>query len=240
MVRYLITNQNGNERGSGLDRITYSTELYQFRDVVESWFWNEGILPVSGLSELHYEKTYDLFERENDQSTIWHECFYKKIRQDGSFNDIYTKFLTNVIKARFDEEIVYQKIPTFRVHLPGNVSVGEFHKDKHYRNQEWADKVQELNYFVPLTKAYGTNTIWAETEENLGDFQEISATYGECVEWSASKLTHGNKQNITRNTRVSFDFRVIPLSKYDSSWNSDSPTSHTKFVVGEYYKELQK
>ncbi len=237
MVRYLITNQNGNERGSGLDRITYSTELYQFRDVVESWFWNEGILPVSGLSELHYEKTYDLFERENDQSTIWHECFYKKIRQDGSFNDIYTKFLTNVIKARFDEEIVYQKIPTFRVHLPGNVSVGEFHKDKHYRNQEWADKVQELNYFVPLTKAYGTNTIWAETEENLGDFQEISATYGECVEWSASKLTHGNKQNITRNTRVSFDFRVIPKSRYIES-NHLTINTKIPFDIGGYYEVL--
>tara|TARA_B100001113_G_C20981854_1_gene566442 strand:+ start:123 stop:785 length:663 start_codon:yes stop_codon:yes gene_type:complete len=220
-----------------LDRITYSTELYQFRDVVESWFWNEGILPVSGLSELHYEKTYDLFERENDQSTIWHECFYKKIRQDGSFNDIYTKFLTNVIKARFDEEIVYQKIPTFRVHLPGNVSVGEFHKDKHYRNQEWADKVQELNYFVPLTKAYGTNTIWAETEENLGDFQEISATYGECVEWSASKLTHGNKQNITRNTRVSFDFRVIPKSRYIES-NHLTINTKIPFDIGGYYEVL--
>ena len=107
------------------------------------------------------------------------------------------KFLEDKIKPRFGEEIVYQKIPPFRVHLPGNVSVGEFHKDKHYRDGDWADKVQELNYFVPLTKAYGTNTVWAETEEDLGDYKEIRGEYGECVEWEASKLTHGNKQNIT-------------------------------------------
>ena len=220
-----------------MDKITYSTHLYQFLDVVESWFWNERILPISGLSSLHFEKTYDLFERENDQSTIWHECFYKKIREDSSFDHIYTKFLTNVIKPRFNEEIVYQKIPTFRVHLPGNISVGEFHKDKHYRNEEWADKVQELNYFVPLTRAYGTNTIWAETQEDLGDYQEIRANYGECVEWSATKLTHGNKQNITRNTIVSFDFRVIPKSRYIES-NHLTINTKIPFGIGGYYEVL--
>ena len=230
-------NRSGEGRENGLDRITYCTYSYQFIDVVESWFWNEGILPISGLSDLHFHKTYDLFERENDQSTIWHKCFYDKIREDISFDNIYIDFLDKVIKPRFDEEIVYQKIPTFRVHLPGNVSVGEFHKDKHYRNQEWADKVQELNYFVPLTKAYGTNTIWAETEEDLGDFQEISANYGECVEWSASKLTHGNKQNLTSTTRVSFDFRVIPKSRYI---DSEHLTINTKipFGIGGYYEVL--
>ena len=44
-------------------------------------------------------------------------------------------FIQKVIKPRFGEEIVYQKIPTFRVHLPNNVSVGEFHKDKHRHNK---------------------------------------------------------------------------------------------------------
>jgi hypothetical protein len=220
-----------------LDKITYSTYLYQFLDVVESWFWNERILPISGLSALHFEKSYDLFERKNDQSTIWHDCFYKKIREDSSFNDIYTKFLTNIIKPRFNEEIVYQKIPTLRVHLPGNVSVGEFHKDKHYRDEEWANKVQELNYFVPLTKAYGTNTIWAETEEDLGDYKEMRANYGECIEWSATKLTHGNKQNITKNTRVSFDFRVIPKSRYVES-NHLTINTKIPFGIGGYYEVL--
>ena len=110
-------------------------------------------------------------------------------------------------------------------------------RDKKYRNQEWANKVQELNYFVPLTNAYGTNTIWAETEEDLGDFQEISANYGECVEWSASKLTHGNKQNITRNTRVSFDFRVIPKSRYIES-NYLTINTKIPFGIGGYYEVL--
>ena len=220
-----------------MTKIKYSTHLYPFLDIVEGWFWDKGILPLSGLHDLHWHKTYDLFERKNDQSTIWHECFYDKIRKDESFNNSYTDFLHDIIKPRFGEEIVYQKIPTFRVHLPNNIAVGEFHKDKHYRNEEWANKVQELNYFLPLTKAYGTNTIWAETKEDLGDYQEIRADYGDCVEWSATKLTHGNKSNITSITRVSFDFRVIPKSRYIES-DYLSINTKTPFHIGGYYEVI--
>ncbi len=220
-----------------MDRITYDIATYQFLDIVEWWFDVEGILPIGGLEKLHYQKSYDLFDRKHDQSTIWHKCFYKKIREDDSFEYHYMAFLEDKIKPRFGEEIVYQKIPTFRVHLPANVSVGEFHKDKYYRDEKWADIVQEINYFVPLTKAYGTNTIWAETEEDLGDYQEIKANYGECVEWSASKLTHGNKQNITRRTRVSFDFRVIPKSRYIES-NHLTINTKIPFGIGGYYEVL--
>ncbi len=220
-----------------MDKIFYDVMDYPFIDIVNDWFRENDILSEGGLPFLHFIKKYDLFERENDQSTIWHKCFYKMIREDLSFDEVYKEFMFDVIKPRYREDIVFQKIPTFRVHLPNNVSVGEFHKDKHYRNEEWADKVQELNYFLPLTKAYGTNTIWAETEEDKGDFQEIRANYGECVEWSASKLTHGNKQNITNITRVSFDFRVIPKSRYVES---EHLTINTKipFGIGGYYEVM--
>ena len=220
-----------------MHKILYDGFLFDFRSVVVEWFEDAGIFPPGGLDRLHFHKVYDLFKRENDQSTIWHKCFYDKIREDDTFDRIYMEFLSQHIKPRFNEEIVYQKIPTFRVHLPGNISVGEFHKDKHYRNQDWAEKVQELNYFVPLTGAYGTNTIWAETEEDLGDYKEMRANYGECIEWCASKLTHGNKQNITRNTRVSFDFRVIPRSRYIES-NHLTINTKIPFGIGGYYEVL--
>ena len=220
-----------------MKKIDYSIVKYPFREIIEYWFEQESILPISGLSNLHYHKTYDLFDRKHDQSTIWHKCFYKKIREDSVFDSYYKAFLEDKVKPRFNEEIVYQKIPTFRVHLPGNVSVGEFHKDKDYRNKEWAEKVKEINYYVPLTKAYDTNTIWAESEEDKGDYSTIVADYGECVEWDASNLTHGNKDNITNFTRVSFDFRVISKSRYI---DSNHLTINTKipFGIGGYYEVI--
>ena len=211
-----------------MKRIKYNIKEYAFREVVCNWLENYD------LSKLHYVEQYEHFERETDQSTKWHKKFYDMIRTDESFNDTYVKFLTDVIKPRYGEKIVYQKIPTFRVHLPGNIAVGEFHKDKHYRNVEWAEKVKETNYYLPLTAAYGTNTIWAESEEDKGDFKPFNSNYGECVEWNASNLTHGNKDNLTSNTRVSFDFRVIPKSRYI---DSNHLTINTKipFGIGGYY-----
>ena len=220
-----------------INKFNYEKQKYRFVPIIEEWFSLNSMLPVNGITKLHEIKEYEHFERENDHSTIWHQIFYDMIRKDNLFNDTYIRFLKNVIKPRYGEEIVYQKIPTFRVHLPGNVSVGEFHKDKHYRNVEWAEKVKETNYYVPLTKAYGTNTIWAETEEDKGDFKPFNSDYGECIEWNASNLTHGNKDNVTKNTRLSFDFRVIPKSRYI---DSSHLTINTKipFGIGGYYEVL--
>tara|TARA_B100000287_G_scaffold277967_1_gene261889 strand:+ start:2987 stop:3634 length:648 start_codon:yes stop_codon:yes gene_type:complete len=213
-------------------KIGYDIDTYQFKEIISNWF--DGV----DLSKLHTLKKYEHFERETDQSTMWHKKFYEMIRSDVSFNDVYIKFLSDVIKPRYNEEIVYQKIPTFRVHLPGNVSVGEFHKDKHYRNVEWAEKVRETNYYLPLTKAYGTNTIWAETEEDKGDFKPFDSDYGECIEWDASNLTHGNKDNLSNSTRVSFDFRIIPKSRYIEIDNNLTINTKIPFGIGGYYEVL--
>lgn len=211
--------------------LNFDNEKYDFAKIIGKWFG------VKDLSKLHTFKTYEHFTRENDQSTIWHKTFYDKVRQDRSFDSLYTSFLKSEVKPRFNETIVYQKIPTFRVHLPGNISVGEYHKDKHYRDESWAIKVKELNYYLPLTDAYGTNTIWAETEEDKGDFIPFTCEYGDLVEWDASNLLHGNKTNTTPDTRVSFDFRIIPKSRYI---DSDHLTINTKipFGIGGYYDTL--
>jgi len=212
-----------------MDKILYDIEKYPFKSIVSNW------LDIRDLHKLHEIKEYKHFDREHDQSTQWHRIFYSMIRIDKTFDETYINFLREYIKPKFGEEIVYQKIPTFRVHLPNNVSVGEFHKDMDYRNKEWAEKVKEINYYVPLTKAYGTNTIWAESEEDKGDFKPIYSNYGECIEWEASKLTHGNKDNITSNTRVSFDFRVIPKSRYIES-NYLTINTKIPFEIGGYYE----
>jgi hypothetical protein len=219
-----------------MNTIKYNTNKYSFKNIVSDWFTTNPHNNVD-LSKLHEIEQYEHFERETDQSTTWHKSFYKRIRSDKSFDETYVKFLKDVIKPRYGEEIVYQKIPTFRVHLPGNVSVGEFHKDKHYRNVEWAEKVKETNYYLPLTRAYGTNTIWAETEEDKGDYKPFNSDYGECIEWDASNLKHGNKDNITSVTRVSFDFRIIPKSRYVDS-NHLTINTGIPFGIGGYYEVI--
>jgi hypothetical protein len=213
-----------------MKKINYSTKDYPFANIISN------ILDTSNLAKIHEEdhfEGYDVFKREEDQGTKYHKLYYNNCKEQ--ILELYDKFILNVIRPLYDEEIVYQKIPTFRLHFPGNIAVGEYHKDKWYRDKDWHEEVCELNYYLPFTKAYGTNTIWVESEEDKGDYKAMDVEYGECIQWNGANLTHGNKQNLTNTTRVSVDFRIIPYSKYKPS-NHGAINTKVEFAIGGYYK----
>ena len=217
---------------SFMNKFTYDKHKYNFEEIVRE------VLDVSSLNKIHLESdfpNYQLFPRSKDQSTLYHKKFYNNM---GDFLEQYKLFIQECVRPRYDGPVVYQKIPTFRVHFPSNVAVGEWHKDKKYRDSDWCSRVREINYFLPLTTAHGTNTIWVETEEDKGDFKPMIANYGEAYEWNGLDLKHGNKMNKTKTTRVSVDFRVIPKIRY---FDSDHLTINTKvpFSIGGYYEECK-
>ena len=214
-----------------MNKIQYSTEKYDFACLLRDW------LEVEQLKKLHSHKKYELFSREKDQSSKWHKTFYEKVRNDNSFFELYERFLVDVVKPRYGEEIVYQRIPTFRVHLSGNIAVGEYHKDKFYRKKEWAELVKETNYYLPFTDTNESTTIWSESEEDKEDFAPMLLKYGECMEWDGSNLMHGNKVNDSDETRVSVDFRVMPRSIYVDSTHTSINTK-IPFRIGGYYEVI--
>jgi len=211
-----------------MKKIDYNINDFPFKQKLEELF------QINELSSLN--DNIEVFTREKDQSTNWHKLFYEYARTEG-FIQLYDKFILEVIKPLYNEQIVYQAIPTFRVCYPNNIAVGEFHKDKHYRNGEWAAKVKEDNFFLPFTDAFDTNTIWAESEEDRGDFAPMNCNYGECIQWDGCNLTHGNKINSTGKARISVDFRVIKYSNYIPSEHSSINTK-IKFQIGGYYKTI--
>ena len=153
------------------------------------------------------------------------------------FYELYDNFIHTEIVKVVNEPFHYQKWPSFRVHIPSDQAIHTWHCDGDPLHKH---PPGEINFFLPLTKCYGTNTIWVESEPWKLDFKPIELDYGEYHMFNGNQCLHGNKPNKTNLTRVSFDFRIMPVSKYDPTWNVDSPTSHTKFIVGEYYKELYK
>jgi hypothetical protein len=54
-----------------------------------------------------------------------------------------------------------------------------------------------------------------------------------------NKCIHYNKINKTNNTRVSFDFRIIPGSLYKEDNINNSITYNKKFLVGEYFDIIE-
>lgn len=217
-----------------MENFNYNTITFPFKDLVEQ------TLNVNRLELLHLNSEYDYstkFERKNDQSTHYHRVFYELAR-GKEFTELYLKFIEQIIKPTFNSsKIVFQKIPTFRIHFPGNIAVGEFHRDRDYRDQIWAKEVKEMNFFLPLTSAFGTNSIWVESLEGKEDFKPIIANYGEVVKWDGSNLLHGNKTNREKTTRVSFDFRVMKMEDYKPS-SKGSINTKTIFALGGYYESL--
>ena len=208
----------------------FSAVDYPFHTLVEELF------DVSDLSRLHYispEKYTKLFEVGSDSSTAFHKKFYDKLRSGWVDMELmYEQFIKYVIAHNIDGDFLYQKFPTFRVHLPGNVAVGRFHKDA-----EFGHPKGEKNFIIPLTFSNGTDSIWVESECNKGDYEPMELYVGELIYFNGNELTHGNKVNEEEKTRVSMDFRVLPLSEYILGGTAEaSVTQKQKFVEGEYYK----
>lgn len=209
-----------------MEKIRYITAMYPFA---------KKLCEVFGVKDLStIQNEIPLLKRETDQATVHHHQFYEWTEGDD-FKDMYENFIEVCVRPLYLGPIVVQANPTFRIAYPNNIAVGEFHKDKNYRDPEWAAKVKEVNYFLPFTDAFGTNTFWAESEEDKGDFAPVECDYGYYVRWDGANLTHGNKVNDTGQTRISVDFRVcekrnfIPLAQ-------GSINTGKKFDIGGYYK----
>jgi ectoine hydroxylase-related dioxygenase (phytanoyl-CoA dioxygenase family) len=205
-------------------KIKYDTERFPFRKVIQE------ILEVNDLEKIHEVENYELLSREQDQKTIWHSKYYEKFKE--KFEPLYIEFISH-IKERFEyPEIVYQKIPTFRVHMVENVGVGEWHKDRTYEHG-----ITEVNFWLPFVDTYDTNTIWMESKEDKGDYIPYDVKYGEILVFDGANLTHGNKINKSKSSRISVDFRLVDPAKFIPN-TKGSINMRTPFDIGGYFEKM--
>ena len=202
----------------------YNTKSFPFKEIISN------ILETDKLEKIHEIKNYEIFSREKDQSSDWHKKYYNNFNK---FNELYVKFIKEVVKPILNnEEIVYQKIPTFRVQLVGNLGVGQFHRDRDYNHG-----VDEINFWLPFVNVYGNNSIWVESEEGKNDFHPIKLDYGQILEFDGANLLHGNKINDSNSTRVSVDFRVLKYKNFKPS-DKGSINMNSKFDIGGYFEKM--
>ena len=142
----------------------------------------------------------------------------------------YRKFIYNFIEPKLEHSIIYQKWPTFRVHLPNNLAVGAWHTDGEFHHPEG-----EINFILPITKMFESNTVILESEPGLRDFTQIELSPGEVFMFNGNKCMHGNLPNRTNKTRISLDFRVLMKKDYNTKETKSSLTTKRKFLLGDYY-----
>jgi ectoine hydroxylase-related dioxygenase (phytanoyl-CoA dioxygenase family) len=167
------------------------------------------------------------FVRATDQSTVLHERFYAAASEGFP---LYEAFARCVLVSLAEREPVYlQRIPNLRVQLPGNIAVGEFHRDSDYGHPDG-----ELNVWVPLTSCERSNTIWVAPDTESKNGRPWVLNVGEALRFDGRNLLHGNVPNTTGATRVSLDFRYLPCRKLDRS-SVRSVNTGMLFRPGDYY-----
>ena len=196
----------------------YDVSTYNFPQIIA------GYLQVDDLSALRSDVGDDPTQAKNslyknmEQATHYRHLYEHLNGAAGErFYDTYERFVREVIQPQYGEPIFYQKKPSHRILFYNNPGESRFHRDKDYGHS-----TAEINYSVPQTDAFDTNTFWIESEEGKEDFTPIEMKLGQFVRFNGASLKHGAKANTTGKSRVSFDFRVIPLSNAPAEFTDTS------------------
>ena len=214
--------------------INYDKDRYYFSKLI-------GSLYDIDLSDLDNEDQKTNLTLGKDTHTEFHKVFYNRIDAEGGwpeFENLYKAFLREVVFPLFeDDTLIYQATPGIRFCRPGAKAVYRWHcdGDEHHKHP-----LGEVNIILPMTKAFGNNSVWIESLPGLGDFKPIEMEDGQFLLGYLNQCRHGNKENDTGKTRVSFDFRVMPGFAYDDTCTLKTCTTKQLFTVGNYYDRMDR
>lgn len=199
----------------------YDTNIYPFKRILENLYGCE-------LEKLHlYLGDFGLFERNTDQSTLAHKVFYSSYHR--TIKPLYVEFLESVITKIVPYPFYYQTIPTFRIGLPGNRFVGEYHTDAKYNHQTY-----ELNFNLGLANYVGDAALKAQRTPGSSELILLECPYGKIFSFDHIDCMHGSDINTSDSTMVSFDFRLALKDLYYES-QACSVNMSTKFAPGSYF-----
>jgi hypothetical protein len=193
------------------------------------------------LENLHRVLRPELMNLDASEINEVTRSFYE---QDKEFLDTYERFYRDVIRGRVTEgqDFLFQTTPTIRFHFPNQKGFNwspRFHTDVMLGHPP-----QEVNLWLPVTRTFDTNTMrLAGLADSLGIFEGVGLDFKEfarlvqeehsmqkkcqevskpvCLDYGQfvafdSRCLHATQENKTHSTRISLDFRVLPLKDYHS------------------------
>ena len=213
----------------------YDLAKYKFAGLIEDLY---GVRDLTTLHLLdpNLSNSSSLIQSE-EADTIFHKKFYKKLNEGWQeIIDQYHEFIQNEVSPWFEDDFLFQAFPSFRVQVPNQTAVSKwpFDSDPDHGHPDW-----EINFQVAITNMVDTSATWLESVPGLSDFKPLNLNAGQYAIFNGNKCRHGNKANKTGLTRVSFDFRVLPINRYDE--NTDKKSYYgRKFVDGGYYRRYRR
>lgn len=247
----------------------YDTKSFDFKSVIISELISKKIITEENFKKYNYSLDdlhlclYDDFKRldQSEQNKI-SISFYEASEQ---IQNMYVKFISNVISPIFSEKLHYQVIPTFRFHFPNQN--GYEWKDRYHTDIMLGHPPYEFNVWLPFTKVFGSNSmrltslndsveIYEMCNNNFENLAEkcqydndfishlssksspLDMEYGEFIIFDP-KCLHCTQHNVTNKTRISMDIRIIrenDFSKYSREYKT---TGRKKmlFKPGHYFSK---
>lgn len=220
--------------------VPYDATAYDFQDVVRRIFGVEDLQQTHLLRPPVSEQiTFD-----EDTKTWFHKAYYGSPVYPELIA-LYDRFVTDIIlPLHEDSSFAVQVDPSFRIHLPNNTALGArtddvgevigLHCDADYNHQPG-----EVNYILPLTPMFGTNSVYVESAPGEGDYHSVEAPVGSVFCFYGNRCRHYNRRNDTGVSRLSIDFRIIPMKDYKTDWESVSVHGKRPLTLGGYFKEVK-
>ena len=167
-------------------------------------------------------------------------------------NDYLPRIVRNVVGPKVMEQetqLIYQRSPMLRFHIAWPLTPNEELTHDNtippmggrnpgtlaglHTDAEYGHPPGEVNFFLPVTaNTFGTNSLFVEGDAQRGDFEPMELSYGEMMLWNGNSCRHCSPRNISNQTRISFDFRVIPGSQW-----IEPPKEKGFFQLGGYYMD---
>jgi hypothetical protein len=216
-----------------INLLNFDKEKYSFLEILKKLF------QVNDLSNLHLiqNEKYEVFKKfEDDSKTEFHNKFYSYLKsEEGNYiKEKYYNFIKDIILPYLGlKSALVQRFPTIRFHLPNNIAVARKHIDSEFH------PIGEINFSYAFTDMFDTNTFWIEKMPRSENYVPILMKAGECTSFNANLCSHFNKINKTNKTRVSMDFRILPLNYYDKYNSKQSVTTKMKYTDDSYYKRIE-
>lgn len=209
----------------------YNKNKYDFREQISKIFE----IDISQLDKVHtHGYHYDVFQEFGPDTQTWyHETFYEYLKSDkgGEMKSMYDILIKEVILPYLGlNEALVQKFPSFRIQLPENVAVAKRHND-HSLGHPYG----EVNFTYTITDMNETNAILIEKTTGKNDFVPMEMEANNIICFNGNQNLHFNNVNKTGKTRMSMDFRVLPMN-YIPEQETSSHSTNTKFADGGYYK----
>ncbi|EKX50365.1 hypothetical protein GUITHDRAFT_104173 [Guillardia theta CCMP2712] len=199
----------------------FDTQQYPFQDAVRSVLGIDESVPFGDLHQVtewyvdnnnfRMSKFQKMWNADRDRSGRYLSVSEGDCKSYGVFDEIYHRFIREVVsKVMGGGALQFQRAPTLRVMVPAECgldprkSTTKMHTDMEYHHQP-----SEINFWLPLSPVWDTNSLWIESEPGKGDFHPIELEYGSFCRFYGNQCRHFTKPNLTQKTRVSLDFRVV-------------------------------